>query len=206
MIAQNTSYIRRNGVQVTVIGCGTLGKGVAAGILANDSLGFDANDMIITARRRDHAKELETLFPELSVTVNNNDTLIWERSHTFPEKIHIFIIATKPHDTRHICAEVYRSIENQTPRPVVLTMCPGITVEQMKGWLPADVPIVRSMPNTPVMVCQGATGIFPCNLVTQTQLDCVIQIFKSISPTVVVLPREDLLDVVASVSGYVHLA
>lgn len=81
-------------------------------------------------------------------------------------------------------------------------MCPGISVAQLQSWLPAGTAIVRSMPNLPVTVREGATGLFPCeNARVGQRTEVVRGVIRLVSPAVVVLGREEELDVVAAISG-----
>ncbi|KAI9727744.1 MAG: hypothetical protein M1834_007983 [Cirrosporium novae-zelandiae] len=188
-------------LRVTIIGCGTLGQGILAGLLEKRPSQLQFKDIVVTARRQEHAQRLKASFHNVAVTTNNTDPRIWSAATDIDDDLHVVMISTKPADIPSVCAEIYNVIAERPTRPVILTLCPGITVNQMKAWLPSNVPIVRSMPNTPVMVRQGATGLYPCNLVRRFQLKSVMEIFKSISPSVVILSQESLLDVVASVSG-----
>lgn len=75
---------------------------------------------------------------------------------------------------------------------------------QLQSWLPAGTPIVRSMPNLPVTVREGATGLFPCENArrgTKRTVQVVRDVIRLVSPAAVVLGREEELDVVAAISG-----
>jgi pyrroline-5-carboxylate reductase len=85
-------------------------------------------------------------------------------------------------------------------RPTVLTMCPGITVKQLQSWLPHGTCVVRTMPNSPVGCRQGATGLFASENASH-RIDVVATTLRDVSPAVVPLLEERLLDVVAAVAG-----
>lgn len=187
-------------LQVTIAGCGVLGKAIATGILA-PTLKLDLKSVVLTARRECHARELETEFPDVVVTKDNGDSRIWKTDLSDSNITHLFIIATKPQDVCNVCQQIYHHVEKSEVLPIVLTHCPGITISQLKEWLPQGVPIIRSMPNTPVMICQGATGLYPSSLISDSHLNVIVQLFKIISPSVVVLSQEKNLDVVAAISG-----
>ncbi|PYH90750.1 pyrroline-5-carboxylate reductase [Aspergillus ellipticus CBS 707.79] len=183
--------------RLTIAGCGVLGKGIATGLLASP-LNLDPSKITLTVRREDHAESLQEEFPDVAVTLDNKDPSIWNATN---DPSHFLFIVTKPQHVHIVCADVYSQIEASAVPPVVITLCPGITIAQLQDWLPAGTPIVRSMPNTPVMVCQGATGLFPSPLVSPTQLETISRMFEAISPSAVTIPREDLLNVVAAISG-----
>ncbi|KAK6816007.1 hypothetical protein RU639_009011 [Aspergillus parasiticus] len=56
------------------------------------------------------------------------------------------------------------------------------------------------MPNTPVEVRQGATGLFASKDAT-LRVNHVKTVLEDVSPLVTIVPEESMLDVVAAVSG-----
>jgi pyrroline-5-carboxylate reductase len=116
---------------------------------------------------------------------------------------HLVVIGTQPKFTKAVCDEIHDAIErfSASQRPVILTVCPGITTAQLESWLPAETPIMRSMPNTPVAVRQGATAVFMNDFVNPESMEEIKLVLSSVSPCIENLSREDLLDVAASVSG-----
>lgn len=82
-------------------------------------------------------------------------------------------------------------------------MCPGIVTSQVHSWLGWAAPVVRSMPNTPVGLQQGATAMVCSPQVDAAMLDRVHRMWLAVSPVVEAVDKEDLLDVAAAVSGSV---
>ncbi|PYH43506.1 pyrroline-5-carboxylate reductase family protein [Aspergillus saccharolyticus JOP 1030-1] len=187
--------------RITIAGCGVLGKGIATGLLASP-LNLDPSKISLTVRREQHARCLREEFPGLAVTLDHGDPVLWPAEATDDDEAgHFFFIVTKPQHVQLVCADISPHIQASRTPPVVITLCPGITIAQLQDWLPTGTPIVRSMPNTPVMVCQGATGLFPSPLVSPGQLSILTRMFEAISPSVVTLAHEDQLNVVAAISG-----
>jgi pyrroline-5-carboxylate reductase len=68
-------------------------------------------------------------------------------------------------------------------------MCPGITIPTLESWLTLSngtgvSGVVRTIPNTPVSLRQGATAVIASQRVTAVQLDRVVDLFRIISPCV----------------------
>ena len=82
---------------------------------------------------------------------------------------------------------------------VFVSVAAGLGLENIKKSFGKDVPIVRSMPNTPSMLGAGMAAICPNELVTEGQLEEVRKIFSSFGRCEIV--TEDLFDVVTGVSG-----
>lgn len=189
-------------IQLTVLGCGVLGRAIVNGLLS-EAPTKRSYELVLTSRRTEAVDALKKEYPTALVTGNNRDTRIWS-SEKHEASIHIAIIATQPQYTAKVCQDITDSVRTAEDRRqlIVVTVCPGITVSQLEAWLPKQTPIMRTMPNTPISVKQGATAIFSNQCMTPSLSAEVQLIFKSISPEVALLPEEDLMDIAASVSGY----
>ncbi|KAH6995559.1 pyrroline-5-carboxylate reductase dimerization-domain-containing protein [Ilyonectria sp. MPI-CAGE-AT-0026] len=188
-------------IQLTVIGCGVLGRGIVEGLLS-ESTPSRSYRLALTGRRPEALDGLRKDYPSALVTGDNKDPLIWSLKD-YMRSTHIVVIATKPHCTAEVCDEITQALRaaGATQQLVVVTVCPGITVSQLEKWLPRGTPIMRTMPNTPVAVKKGATAIFSNQHMTPHLAAEVQLIFECISPVVATLPREELMDIAASVSG-----
>ncbi|XHG05675.1 hypothetical protein AWENTII_008893 [Aspergillus wentii] len=190
-------------IQLTIIGCGTLGRNIVDGLLRSVSLQPTKNYRLsLTTRNPQQLSGLQRDYPTALVTADNKDARIWQGSP--PSPLHIVVIGTQPQYTASVCrdiSEAYMSFHRSPHVPVVVTVCPGITMSQLAQELPPRAPIVRSMPNTPVAAGQGATALFANQWVDAKSMNQVDHVFRAISPTVEVLDREEMMDVVAAVSG-----
>jgi pyrroline-5-carboxylate reductase len=187
--------------RLTFVGGGNLAQALLCGIYAKSAWKDDCN-ITVTARRPEHARELQKKFPAAFVTLDNLDPAIWQPAQEDRDGSHTLIICTRPADVPGVTARLAPMLEAMDidVRPTIVTMCPGICVEQLQSWLPNGTPIVRSMPNTPVACCQGATALYPSQEAL-SRVDQVVTVLQDISPAVCVLPEEFLLDVVAAISG-----
>ena len=188
-------------VQLTFIGGGHLAQAIISGILSSTNTWTLDCDMAVTARRPEHVQELQSLYPQLLVTDNNLDQRIWQDTR-ISRPISIVFLCTRPADIPTVAKQLAPTLESFGPsaRPTVVTMCPGITVSQLQDWLPTGTAIVRSMPNTPVEVRQGATGLFASGEAT-SRVNDVQTVLEEVSPLVTIVPEESMLDVVAAISG-----
>ncbi len=94
-----------------------------------------------------------------------------------------------------------------TPRHLVISIAAGVRLAKMEALLPADVPLVRTMPNTPCLVGYGATALCRGTHATEAHLLLAQTLFASVGVSVEV--EERLLDAVTGLSGsgpaYVYL-
>lgn len=188
-------------VQLTFIGCGHLAQAIISGILSSSNAWTLNCDMAVTARRPEHIQELQSRYPQLLVTDNNLDQRIWQDTR-MSRPISIVFLCTRPADIPTVTKQLAPALEAFDPavRPTVVTMCPGITVSQLQDWLPTGTAIVRSMPNTPVEVRQGATGLYASGDAVHRVNDVQV-VLEEVSPLVAIVPEESKLDVVAAISG-----
>lgn len=186
--------------QLTVIGCGVFGRLIVNGL---SDWARKTYSLALTHRRPDVVQQLSADYPDALVTGDNQDPNIWKP--TEGDGHHVVIIATQPEYTQGVCEQIRHAFKasGATRKPIVVTLCPGITVAQLESWLPQDTPVVRTMPNTPVSVRQGATALFLNSFTSPDMASEIRAIFQGMSPATVVLPQEDLLDIVASISGLV---
>lgn len=187
--------------QLTIIGCGVFGRAIVDGLSSEAGQSYS---LALTHRRKEAAEKLQNDYPKALVTNDNTDARIW-RSPKHQRNRHIVVIGTQPQYTAEVCNGIAQAFASAggTQQLVVVTVCPGITISQLESWLPTNTPIVRTMPNTPIAVRQGATALFANRSTTSGVISEIQSIFKRMCPAVALLPREDLMDIVASVSGCV---
>ncbi|KAF4429376.1 hypothetical protein F53441_14020 [Fusarium austroafricanum] len=188
----------------TFIGGGVLARCIIDGLLDNND---DSNLVIrVTGRTSAHVKELEASYPSLVVSLGNRSPVLWDSPWKTLDRsptTHVVLICTQPSATSDVCKDI-RYVYSQWPmhpKPTFVTMCPGITTAQLENWLPEGASVVRTMPNTPVAVRQGATAMFANKATTSQQASIVADLFRAVSPQVSFVNHEDGIDVAASISG-----
>ncbi|KFY81621.1 hypothetical protein V498_08706, partial [Pseudogymnoascus sp. VKM F-4517 (FW-2822)] len=153
--------------------------------------------------------QLSERYPGAYVTNNNDDKKLWRIAKDNNLAAHVILICTKPQLTFDVCESIclaYDKVVMPCILPIVVTMCPGITISTLESWLnpqnhPKPFAVVRSMPNTPVSIRQGATALVASQHATTAEVDRVIALFRVFSPCVEILQEESLLDVAAALSG-----
>lgn len=118
---------------------------------------------------------------------------------------HLVIIAVKPQVTKGVCEELAAAWKHRTTLPVVVSIAAGITLTSLKSWLQTGdgrtAHTVRTMPNTPALVGEGASGVFASESVTESEKELVNALLGSVSKATEWVAREELLDVVTGLSG-----
>lgn len=94
-----------------------------------------------------------------------------------------------------------------SPNHLILSIAAGVRLARMEALVPPTVPVVRTMPNTPCLVGEGATALCRGTHATDAHLDMARALFASVGVSVEV--DERLMDAVTGLSGsgpaYVYL-
>lgn len=85
-------------------------------------------------------------------------------------------------------------------RPLVISIAAGVPLAALSRWLDADLPLVRSMPNTPALIGAGITALFAGEHVSADQRAAAETVLAGAGQTLWV-DREDDLDAVTATSG-----
>jgi len=103
--------------------------------------------------------------------------------------------AVKP----QIFAEAAVPVMPHTRSALHLSVAAGIRTDSISRWLGTDR-VVRCMPNTPALVGQGITGLFPCPAVTPEDQSLVERVMGTTGQFIWV-QQESHLDAVTALSG-----
>jgi pyrroline-5-carboxylate reductase len=108
------------------------------------------------------------------------------------------LFAVKPQALREVATDLAMQVQAQ--RPLVISIAAGIREPTLRRWLGEDIPVVRSMPNTPAMLQTGATALYAGPGVDEEQRDLAESILRAVGLTLWV-PDETQLDSVTALSG-----
>lgn len=117
----------------------------------------------------------------------------------------IVVVAVKPNQACEVLSALPQSVRQ---RALVISVAAGVTREKLSLALGRSCPVVRAMPNTPVLVGVGCTGLFAEDDLSEPQREWVTRLFSAVGSASWV-GREELLDAVTALSGsgpaYYHL-
>ncbi|MBT8061482.1 MAG: pyrroline-5-carboxylate reductase [Xanthomonadales bacterium] len=109
----------------------------------------------------------------------------------------VIVLATKPQVMPTVLEALAPLVER---RQTVVSIAAGITIAAISRALGDDIPIVRTMPNTPALVGKGISGLYAgpaCNDAHRKNAQRIM----AAAGEVVWLDDEALMDVVTAVSG-----
>jgi pyrroline-5-carboxylate reductase len=139
---------------IAILGAGKMGEALASGLLRAGVV--SPGDIVAAARRADRAQQLRESY--------GIDVLPASQAAA---KAQTLVIAVKPQDMDALLAEISPVV---TANQLVISVAAGITTAFIGRRLGADVPVVRVMSNTPVLVDEAMSVISPGSHATEEHL------------------------------------
>ncbi|MEU3372218.1 pyrroline-5-carboxylate reductase [Streptomyces sp. NPDC006711] len=167
---------------VAVLGTGKIGEALLSGMIR---AGWHPAHLLVTARRPERAKELHTRYGVDAVT--NAEAA--QRADTL-------ILAVKPQDMGSLLDELAPHLASDR---LVVSAAAGIPSSFIEARLASGTPVVRVMPNTPVLVDEGMSVISAGSHATQDHLAHTEEIFGGVGKTLRV--PESQQDAATALSG-----
>jgi len=172
-------------IRIRFVGAGNMAASLIGGLI---NKGITASQMSASDPGMNQRDYIEKQFQILTYGDNNAHFGI-------PDMV---IIAVKPQIMKQVLEDVAPSIRHT--KPLVVSVAAGITCDQISQWLQADLPIVRTMPNTPALIGQGAIGMFANQWVSAEQLQLSEQVMDAVGTSIWVTEEGDI-DAVTALSG-----
>ncbi|MGE2689367.1 pyrroline-5-carboxylate reductase [Mycolicibacterium pulveris] len=174
--------------RIAIVGGGGMGEALLSGLLR---AGRQVKDLVVAEKDPERAKYLAEKHSVLVTTVADAvDTAEY------------VIVAVKPHDVEALVAEIAEAAaqaESDAAEQVFVTVAAGVTTAFFENKLPAGAPVIRVMPNAPVIVGGGVSALAPGRFATAEHLKEVTSIFDAVGGVLTV--PESQLDAVTAVSG-----
>ncbi|MEI8127259.1 MAG: pyrroline-5-carboxylate reductase [Actinomycetota bacterium] len=167
-----------------IVGGGRMGAALAQGLLTS---GFcAAADMAIVEVSRERRDELSAEFSGVTILASVELEHISATSGV--------VLCVKP-DHAEATARVLGALGTMR----LLSVVAGLSTARLEAAMPGPVAVIRSMPNTPVVVGKGASAIAGGAHVVKDDLDCADAVLSSVG--VVVRLAEKNMDAVTGLSG-----
>lgn len=171
-------------MKIGFIGSGNMVEAILKGMLASGS--YEASQVYVSGRNKESLKKLKEKY---SINLVNSNKELAEVSN-------IIIIGVKPNVYLDVVKEIKSSVNKDD---IIVDIAAGISILDIENILGLNSKIIRVMPNTPAMVNEGMSAIFPNSVVTEEDILEVKKIFDSIGQTEVL--DETLIHGVIGISG-----
>ncbi|MBJ7463718.1 MAG: pyrroline-5-carboxylate reductase [Mycolicibacterium sp.] len=174
--------------RIAIIGGGSIGEALLSGLLR---AGRQVKDLVVAEKHPDRAKQLADTYSVRVTSVSDAAD-----SATY------IIIAVKPADVESVTGQIAEAVakaEGQSEEQVFVSVAAGVSTAFFEAKLPAGTPVVRVMPNAPMVVGGGVSAVAAGRFATAEQLKEVSDIFDTVGDVLTV--AESQLDAVTAVSG-----
>ena len=171
---------------LALIGCGNMGQALARGWCAS---ALDAGALVVLDRNPDKRADF---YAEVNCRhVGTMDAL----APLHPAAI---CLGIKPYQLDEVLPEVSAYFGNS--KPLIMSMLAGSAMADYEAALWGDAAITRIMPNTPVQVGQGVSGLVANDAATPQHRDAISALMQSVGK-IVWLSDEAQMHALTAVSG-----
>jgi pyrroline-5-carboxylate reductase len=174
--------------RIAIIGGGNIGEALLSGLLR---AGRQVKDIVVSERIPARSRYLSETH---SVQVTGVAEAV--------ENANFVVVAVKPSDVESVTAEIAEAVaraEHDAVEQVIVTVAAGVSTAYYEAKLPAGTPVIRVMPNAPMVVGAGVSAVAKGRFATPEQLKEVAALFDSVGGVLTV--PETQLDAVTAVSG-----
>ncbi|MFC4375847.1 pyrroline-5-carboxylate reductase [Nocardia halotolerans] len=172
--------------RIAVVGGGRIGEALIAGLLES---GRAAKDLVVVENLAPRAAQLAERF-KIRVSGSVADAVVGAD---------IVVIAVKPTVVDSVLTDLSKSDLDNGRDQVLVSLAAGVSTSRLESKLPAGFPVVRVMPNTPMLVGQGMCVQAPGRYAKSEQLEQVGEMLEAVGKVVTV--PESQMDAVTAVSG-----
>lgn len=182
-------------VRIGIVGAGVMGQSIIKGLLAKKAV--DPSQLWAAVRteksRQKTAASLENAIPVLT------------QFESELAKTDVLILCVKPTGLSNLLATLKK--QNLPEKTLIISIVSGHMLNSMESVLSQSNPVIRAMPNTPMMVGEAITVISPGTHVSENHLALAQAIFQQVGEVLDL--DEQYLDAVTALSGagpaYVYL-
>ena len=174
--------------RIAIIGGGSIGEALLSGLLR---AGRQVKDLVVAEKHPDRARQLSEMHQVLVTSVPDA-----------VENASYVVVAVKPGDVSAVTAEIAEAVakaDNDSDETVFVSVAAGVSTTFFENKLPAGSPVVRVMPNAPMVVGGGVSAVAAGRFATPEQLKEVAAIFDTVGDVLTV--TETQMDAVTAVSG-----
>ena len=170
--------------KICILGTGNMGEAILKGILTAGL--FTKKEIIVTDASEERLSYINGRY-NVKTTKNNVKAAASSK---------YIVITVKPAIVKSLMEEIMRAVDGTK---LLISVAAGVPIDKIHRWLKKEVPIIRVMPNTPVLVLEGAAVIAPGPGVKDADIEGVRKIFDSVGKSLIL--SEEYLNAVTGLSG-----
>ncbi|KAK8843997.1 pyrroline-5-carboxylate reductase [Kwoniella newhampshirensis] len=114
---------------------------------------------IATVGREETGRKLRKTFSTMGSLGAQVEVRAGEGNVRTVKEADVILVCSKPQIARSILLE--EGMSEALDGKLVISICAGVTISQLQGWVPASANVVRAMPNTNCKIQEGMTVVTP---------------------------------------------
>lgn len=177
--------------KIGFIGAGNMATAIIKGLLSQNNGNPElVNVFDLSAEKCDIIKKMGVNVCKTGVDVMKNSNII--------------VLAVKPQNYSEVLQELKNDV---TPDKTFVSIAAGISIEFVRNSLNCNCPVVRVMPNTPLLLKKGATALCPSDNISDEDKQIVYDMFAG-SGVCEYISEEHMNEVIAvngSSPAYIYL-
>ncbi len=166
------------------IGTGNMGSALVKAV----SKSYSPKNIYLSNKPEDLAVNLAN---EIGATFSSNEEIAKKANYIF--------LGVKPQMMKELLDSVKDIFAKRQDRFILVTMAAGVTLKSISDMAGGDYPVIRIMPNTPVMIGKGMVIVTKNDIVTDDELKFFYDIMSASGELDYI--KEDLIDMGCAVSG-----
>jgi pyrroline-5-carboxylate reductase len=174
---------------LAILGAGSMGGAILQGLVRS---GLATGGVTVTNRTASKAAAYSGLAGVTSIALEQQPT----GNAAAAAAADIVLLGVKPAMVPDLLREIAPHLR---PGTIVVSLAAAVTIATFEAILGSDIPVLRSMPNTPAVVGKAVTGLAPGSAATPADVAVARRLFETVG-TVVEVP-EDRIDALSTISG-----
>ncbi|MCK9583115.1 MAG: pyrroline-5-carboxylate reductase [Endomicrobiales bacterium] len=170
--------------KIVFLGAGNMGFAIASGLVSSALV----NPLQIAFA--------DTVFAKATKAAKNLKARTFKTNQEATKWADIIFIAVKPGNILELVKNLGKSIDKSK---LVISVAAGISASFIEKNIGSKVPVIRSMPNTPALVGEGAIAISAGRYATKNHLLLANKLFGAVGKVFIV--PEKLMNAITAVSG-----
>ena len=170
--------------KIGFIGSGKMASAIIKGLLKAE---FTISENLLATKS--NSDGLEEKSKELGIRVILDNKELVKNSD-------VIFVSVKPSQVIGVLEEIKPFV---SPEKLIVSIAAGVNINKIESNLPDNSKVIRVMPNTPMLVGEGMSGIVG-GMVEKEDIEFVKNLLSTIGKCVVV-DNEDQLDIVTAISG-----
>ncbi|KAG0176555.1 hypothetical protein DFQ28_006045 [Apophysomyces sp. BC1034] len=174
---------------IAFIGGGNMAEAILGGLIM---AGHPVNQLRYSEPLEVRRQYMQSKYPDVMGEASN--TLVMEGAD-------VIILAVKPQVLKIVVQDL--AVAFQQKNPLVISIVAGIKTSDILDWINSSQPValVRSMPNTPALIGEGAVGLYATDVVNEDQRQTTEKIMNAVAKKITWVEQEGLIDTITGVSG-----